>query len=155
MAAILLMRHADAVEESLTLRESHRYLTPEGRRQAALVALHLAAQRVAVEVVLSSPLMRAVQTAELVAAGLRVAAVEALPDLAPGGDAHAAASELARRTGVLAVGHEPDLSGIGALLCQRRAFPPLHMAQAILVDGGRPVWSLGPADSSPVAIEAG
>jgi phosphohistidine phosphatase len=156
VAAILLMRHAEAVEESLTIRESHRYLTPEGRRQAALVALHLAAQRVAVEVVLSSPLMRAVQTAELVAAGLRIAAVEALPDLAPGGDAHAAAGELARRTGaVLAVGHEPDLSGIGALLCQRRAFPPLHMAQAILVDGGRPVWSLGPADPSPVAIEAG
>jgi phosphohistidine phosphatase len=154
VGAILLMHHADAVEESLTIRESHRYLTAEGRDQSARVARRLAAQGLAVDAVLCSPLMRAVQTAELAAAALGVAAVEALPDLAPGGDAHAAAEALARRAGsVLAVGHEPDLSAIGALLCHRRAFPPLHKAQVILVDGGRPVWSLGPGDASPVAIE--
>lgn len=155
VGAILLMRHADSVEESLSIRESHRYLTVEGRRDAVAVGARLRDQSVAIDAVVASPLMRAVQTAELVAAGLGFAGlIEAMPALAPGGDAHAVADELARRAGgVLAVGHEPGLSAIGALLCRRGAFPPLHKAQVFLVQDGHPVWSLGPADRSPVRVD--
>ncbi len=147
------MRHADAVEESLAIRESHRYLTLEGRRQAMTVGLRLREQQITLDMVFCSPLMRAVQTAELVATALRFAgAVEALPALAPGGDARVAA-ELARRAGcVLVVGHEPALSAIGALMCRSRAFPPLHQAQVFLVEDEHPVWSLGPGDHVPVAV---
>lgn len=153
MGAILLMRHADAVDESATIRESHRFLTLEGRRQALTIGLRLREQRIAVDMIYCSPLMRAVQTAELVAATLRFSgAVEALPALAPGGDAHVAA-ELSGRTGcVLAVGHEPALSAIGALMCRSRSFPPLHKAQVFLIEDEHPVWSLGPGDHVPVAV---
>ena len=157
VGSILLMRHADAVEESLSIRESHRYLTAEGRRQAVAVGQRLRAelreQRIAIDLVLTSPVMRAVQTAELVAAALGfTGALEALPALAPGGDAHAAATALQRTACALAIGHEPALSAIGALLCRRHAFPPLHKAQVFLVDDERPIWSLGPGDVAPVAI---
>lgn len=153
MGAILLMRHADAVEESLTIRESHRYLTLEGRRQAMTIGLRLREQEIALDLVFCSPLMRAVQTAELVATALRFSgAVEAMPALAPGGDAHVAAA-LAQRPGcVLAVGHEPALSAIGALICRSRAFPPLHKGQVFLIEDEHPVWSLGPGDHVPIAV---
>ncbi|HWM87203.1 MAG TPA: histidine phosphatase family protein [Kofleriaceae bacterium] len=155
MGAILLMRHADAVDETLTIRESHRYLTREGRKQAVAVGRRMRDQQLAIDAVVSSPLMRAAQTAELVVAALGFAgAVEALPGLAPGGDAHAVADELARWPGcILAVGHEPGLSAVGTLLCRRSAFPPLHKAQVYLVRDEHPVWSLRPGDAAPVLLD--
>jgi phosphohistidine phosphatase len=149
--AVLLMRHADAVAESLVIRESHRYLSAEGRRHAALVGSRLREQGLPIRSILTSPLMRAVQTAELVAAALGFTGlVEAMPALAPGGDAHAAAELLLHAGCALAVGHEPDLSAVGSLLCERAPFPPLHDAQVFLVQSGRPVWSLAPGDAAPV-----
>jgi phosphohistidine phosphatase len=154
VGAILLMRHAEAAAETLVIRESHRYLTPEGRRQAAAVGQRLRECAPPIDALVVSPLMRAVQTAELVAAALGFpGAVEAFPALAPGGDAHAVADHLARHSGcLLAVGHEPGFSAIGALLCHRASFPPLHMAQVFLIQDSLPVWTLGPADASPVPV---
>lgn len=147
------MRNAEAVGETLEIRESHRYLTGEGRQHATRVIATLREQALPIEVVLCSPVMRAVQTAELAASALGFAGpVEALPALAPGGNAHAAAEALARFSCALAVGHEPGLSAVGSLLCERRAFPPIHRAQVYLVQGGHPRWSLGPGDSAPVAV---
>lgn len=150
---ILLCRHADAVAESSEIRESHRFLTAAGRRDAIALGELLRAQGVVVDGVVTSPLMRAVQTAELVAAALGFGGtVEALPALAPGGDAHAAADAFARWPGrLLAIGHEPSLSAIGALLC-RRPFHPVHKAQAYLIEEGRPVWSLRPGDAAPQPV---
>lgn len=47
-------------------------LTPRGRRQAAVVARHLAATRADARAVYSSPLARARETADAIAAGLRL-----------------------------------------------------------------------------------
>ena len=152
MGDILLLRHAEAVDEDLVIRESHRYLSRAGRVQAVELGELLRAQDLPIERVVASPLMRAVQTAELVAAALGFAGVvKAMPALAPGGDAHQAADELSRTGCVLAVGHEPGLSAIGGLLCRGDTFHTLHRAQLALVRDGRVVWSLQPGDAGPVA----
>lgn len=68
------------------------------------------------DVVLSSPLPRAMQTAELVREALALAEPPVADErLAPGaewGDLARAMAEHARSRSVLFVGHEPDLSGI-------------------------------------------
>ncbi len=151
MGDILLLRHAEAVDEDLVIRESQRYLTRAGRVQAVEIGELLRAQELPIERILVSPLMRAVQTAELVAAALRFAGVvKAMPALAPAGDAHHAADELGRSACVLAVGHEPALSAIGGLLCRGSAFHTLRRAQLALVRDGQVVWSLAPGDGAPV-----
>jgi phosphohistidine phosphatase len=71
------------------------------------------------DLVLSSPLVRARQTAELFCAGLQAPAPVVDQTLAPGADWGAFARAMARTPEarrVLFVGHEPDLSSTVALL---------------------------------------
>jgi phosphohistidine phosphatase len=86
-------------------------------------------------VVISSPLVRSLQTAEIVAAQcLRdVGTVEVRRELAPGRDAIALLVELVRagRKRVMIVGHEPDLSMLVARLVGRT--PPEGMLKAMVV----------------------
>jgi phosphohistidine phosphatase SixA len=96
---------------------------------------------------LSSPLVRAIQTAELVASGLHCeAAVEALPALAPDENprdvvaAVAAITTIRADAIVLLVGHEPGLSAVGALLVGRPEFASLAKAQAARIDDGALRW---------------
>jgi len=88
----------------------------------------------------TSPLVRAVQTAELVAAGLKAnVAVEVVPLVAPGESARALLAlvqALPADASVLLVGHEPGMSGLGALLAGDPNFAALAKAEAArLVDG--------------------
>src|SRR5439155_23768933 len=87
---VFLVRHAQAVDETLELRDPHRHLTELGRTQAKSLGDRLRWHDCEPTHVWTSPLVRAVQTAELLAAGLQSAlAVAALPALAPGEDARA------------------------------------------------------------------
>jgi phosphohistidine phosphatase SixA len=80
---VFLVRHAEAVPETLQLRDPHRHLTAHGRAQARALGDRLRWHDCAPTKIWSSPLVRAVQTAELVAIGLGIeAAVEVVPDLA-------------------------------------------------------------------------
>jgi phosphohistidine phosphatase len=63
---IYLLRHGDA-EESLRIPDEERSLTPEGRRKVGDVLLRARAAGSAPSLILSSPLRRAVETAELAA----------------------------------------------------------------------------------------
>ena len=87
--------------------------------------------------------MRAVQTAELLAAGLQCThAVTALPALAPGEDARDVIAAL-RALGdacVVLVGHEPGLSAVGALLVGANDFGALGKAEAARIVDGRLRW---------------
>src|ERR1700728_1914989 len=80
---IVLIRHADAEPESATtLSDFGRALTPLGRRQARDTAVWLASSlKAPLHLFLTSPLVRAVQTAEICAGalpGATVAVAEAL-----------------------------------------------------------------------------
>jgi phosphohistidine phosphatase len=101
---IWLLRHGDAEREG---DEDARRLTEKGERQADHAGRALAELGVRVDACLSSPKIRALDTARIVAGHLGVDA-EAAGELA--GGEFDPARLAAGRGEVLLVGHEPDLS---------------------------------------------
>lgn len=120
---ILLLRHGIAVEPGTPgyERDSERPLTPEGRRKVRLIAKALARLRIIPDVIFTSPLVRAHQTAEIVATVLRLKKrLHFSVHLASGGDAKRLVAEVNKLHGdaesVMLVGHEPDMSLLISLL---------------------------------------
>jgi len=120
---LYLLRHGDAVEPGDSrFKEAERPLTPKGMQRAKLLAHALREMEISFDVVLSSPLARARETAEIVARGLRLEGKTEFTDhLAPSGSMeqlvhHTNAIRPAPES-VLLVGHEPYLSGFISLLC--------------------------------------
>ena len=111
---LYLMRHANAgVPRENPVLDAKRALIKDGKDQCMLMARVMNALKVQVDVVVSSPLKRAMQTAQFVATELGYEAkVEISPALAPGADYAAFMKLMAKyadREGVLAVGHNPNL----------------------------------------------
>ncbi|MEZ4364534.1 MAG: histidine phosphatase family protein [Kofleriaceae bacterium] len=155
---IFLIRHAEAVEETLALRDPHRHLSDAGRAQARALGDRLRWHDCVPTEVWTSPLVRAVQTTELVLTGLGLGdgvSVISAPALAPGGDARVIGDRLRELDGsaaVLVVGHEPTLSGLGVSL----SLPELGVlarAEAVRIDGTveglRVRWRFAWSDSAP------
>ena len=143
---VYLIRHAHAVDEGARLDDAHRYLTARGRKVAREAGARLLAHGATFDAVLTSPLVRAVQTAELLAERLGyLGEIVALPALAGGVPPRVAAEGLAARgVAVAVVGHEPGISALGALLLGRPSFPPFKKGQVSLIEDGRAVWYLDP-----------
>jgi phosphohistidine phosphatase len=122
MPVVHLCRHAKAADGD---PDELRALTPKGVEQARALGRHLAEAGDAPVVVLASPLVRARQTAEIVA---EETGAELLvePLLGPG----AGLDDLRRAVGgldgpVATVGHQPDCSEIALALSGRDpGFPP-------------------------------
>jgi phosphohistidine phosphatase len=121
---LYILRHGDAVEHGDTrYKETERPLTPKGVQRTKLLAHALRQMEISFDVVLSSPLQRARQTAELIARGLKQQEkqLELTDHLAPSGSMEELVHELnAIRPlpqSVLLVGHEPYLGGFISLLC--------------------------------------
>lgn len=111
---LYLMRHANAgLPRENPKLDAKRSLIKEGKDQCMLMARLLGALKVQVDVIVSSPLKRATQTAQFVGTELGYdGKVEISPALAPGADyadfQHMLA-QYADLEGVLAVGHNPNL----------------------------------------------
>ena len=110
---LYLMRHADAgTVRGNSLLDAKRGLVKEGKEQCMLMARVLSALKVQIDAVVSSPLKRALQTAQFVGTELGYEAkVEVSPALGPGGSFAAFQEMLAKYSGcegVLAVGHNPN-----------------------------------------------
>jgi phosphohistidine phosphatase len=140
---VYLVRHAEAVPEDHALRDEDRWLTARGREAARGLARLLREQQVEPDAVLSSPLPRAMQTAELLADGLDfLGVVEVSPLLRPGAHPRKAAEELAAKgLSVLVVGHEPQMSSLAAFLLGQPAFLPFRTAQACAIEDGAPTFT--------------
>lgn len=149
------MRHAEAVDETLVLRDPHRHLTTRGRTQARALGDRLRWHDCAPTQIWASPLVRAVQTAELVAAGLGSdTPVEIVPALAPDGSAralHQAIAAIAADATVMLVGHEPQLSALGSLLVGGE-LAPLDKAQAVRIVDGVARWRFAWDAEAPTVI---
>ncbi|RYZ37159.1 MAG: histidine phosphatase [Myxococcaceae bacterium] len=106
---LLLVRHAVA-EDSHVLGDEARALTPKGRDDFRKHARKLA-RRTPLMGIISSPLVRAVQTAELLAEALCLSHVEIHPALIPMKGAGRRVLKLAREVGPgwALVGHNPSL----------------------------------------------
>ncbi len=154
---VFLIRHAAAVDETLQLRDPHRHLTAHGRTQARALGDRLRWHDCTPTHVWSSPLVRAVQTAELVLAGVGCdVPVEVVTDLAPDGSARdlvAAVRRLPATAHVVLVGHEPALSAIGALLVGDGEFVALAKAQAARIDGSTLRWRFAWDAEAPVLVK--
>jgi phosphohistidine phosphatase len=141
---VFLIRHADAIDETLELRDPMRHLTIDGRSQATNLGDRLRWHDCAPTQIWTSPLVRAVQTAELLAVGLASKVpIEVVPALAPGESERAvvaAVQALAADACVVLVGHEPGLSGIGALLLAMPDFSSLGKAEAVRISDGQLRW---------------
>jgi phosphohistidine phosphatase len=108
-----LLRHGEAVPHDAA-PDDDRDLTDRGRQQSRTAGRALAALKVKVQFVFTSPKVRARDTAKLACAALGVDPIDHAP-LAGGFDG-AAALELMSAAGadqrVLIVGHEPDFSQV-------------------------------------------
>ncbi|HEV2494883.1 MAG TPA: phosphohistidine phosphatase SixA [Terriglobia bacterium] len=119
---LYIMRHGLAVEPGSTdyPDDSKRPLTPEGKVRMQQIAKGLKRLDVGLDWVVSSPLVRAVQTAEAVAQTLQPdVPLDHSETLSPGGSAEALIAYLAKHSGrrrVLVVGHEPDLGELAVRL---------------------------------------
>ena len=110
---VYLVRHGQAEPGN---PDDLRRLTPRGREQARLLATHLGAEGASPDAVVSSPLLRARETADEVARALGVRA-EVDERLAPGATADDVRAAIAGRGfTVVLVGHEPDCGRVAAEL---------------------------------------
>jgi phosphohistidine phosphatase len=111
---LYLMRHANAgIRRENPALDAKRALVKDGKDQCILMARLLGALKVQADVIVSSPLKRALQTAQLVGTELGYEArVEVSPALGPNADYAAFLQLLEKysdREDVLMVGHNPNL----------------------------------------------
>jgi phosphohistidine phosphatase len=127
---LLVVRHAIAFErEEWDGDDAKRPLTDEGRKKMKQGAAGLKRSVEAIDVLASSPLVRAQQTAEILARAYDVS-IKTVPALAPGQPASALARWLegeSRRNVVTIVGHEPGLSSVVSWLLTGSDSPILEM----------------------------
>ncbi len=120
---LYILRHGDAVEHGdPRYKEDERPLTPKGIQRTKQLAHALRQMKISFDAVLSSPLARARQTAEIVNRGLKLEQkIDFTENLAPSGSMAKLVTEISviRPTpeSVLLSGHEPYLSGFLSLLC--------------------------------------
>lgn len=123
MAAILeiyLIRHAIAAEPGPKYPDDRkRPLTAEGSKRFRESVRGLVVLGVELDVILTSPLTRAEETATLLSSGLKKRVpVETVAALAPGGKfaavVEAVTKQAKRHRRIALVGHEPDLSETAA-----------------------------------------
>jgi phosphohistidine phosphatase len=133
---LYLMRHGPADDQSPSGQDSDRALTASGRSRVRNVARALVDLGEAPLHIISSHLVRAVQTAEIVAVATKLSeregSVEVHREMAPGGEAVDLTRKLATdgRRRVMLVGHEPDLTGVALVFIGRL---PVSFDKAMVV----------------------
>lgn len=120
---IHIIRHAEAIDRGPALPDEYRSLTCRGRNRFRRVAETLKKNGIDPEIIVTSPLVRAVQTADILAEALRFAGELTLyPPLAGSFDLphlREYLDSIAPVRELVLVGHEPDLGMIvGELLDQ-------------------------------------
>jgi len=158
---LYLVRHAHAGDPARwTGDDARRPLSAKGRHQADRLAQHLAALAIDLDVILTSPKVRARETADPIARALGMSAT--VDDRLAGGLTLRGLEQVLADVGdakaVMAVGHDPDfsqlaadLSGIGDLPMRKGALlkfetaRPLHSGAAILR------WLLPPDALTPAS----
>ena len=132
---VTLIRHAEAGDDAP--RDESRSLTIRGRADTRRLGRVLARRGVRFTLVVTSPLVRAVQTAEIVAAAIgyrgRMPASALLEPEAAALDVVAFLKTVADEKSVALVAHEPILSAVAAALTHKPRHPALRKAEALRI----------------------
>jgi phosphohistidine phosphatase len=139
---LYIVRHGIAVdrEDPKCPPDPERYLTEEGVEKTKLVAKGVAALAASADLLLSSPYVRATQTAEIFAAALDYAKqkIRRTDLLLPGSDPSLLFRELAKdkqSASVFLFGHAPQLDDIiAAALGSKRHLTSLKKAGVALIE---------------------
>ena len=117
---LYVVEHGIAVEGGEGIPDEWRPLTDKGRRRFRKTARAFGKLGRNLDLILTSPLVRAVQTAEILAGETEPEEVAVLAELDPKFDVQAVRNAIASRAGkaeaVAIVGHEPQLSSVLAAL---------------------------------------
>ncbi len=121
---LFLIRHGEAVDADAATPDGSRWLTARGRAETATAATWLRAAPPAVLV--TSPLVRAAQTAEVLAHALLPADPVAVLGALATGDVSAIIRAITDHRGpspLALVGHEPTLSQVASTLLETTRWP--------------------------------
>ena len=152
---LYLLRHGIAADPGAAgcENDSERPLIPKGERRLRAAAAAMKKLGLSFDLILSSPFLRARQTAEIVAGELRLKKrLEIFDELVPGGNSRAlmqALSELKPAPeNVLLVGHEPDAA---AVEMKKGGLCKLEAAELRNGQCARLIWLLTPAQMELMA----
>lgn len=130
---LYLLRHGEAVDQIVGgyARDADRPLTEDGRSEVSGVAEGLQRLGLTLDRLLTSPLLRARQTAELIGEQVPLTGrIEICPALAPGGDLAAILAATRGGQRVMLVGHLPTLSELIGWLAWGDASLSVHLGTA-------------------------
>jgi len=130
---LYLLRHAEA--EVLAASDYARRLTPKGEDQAERTGKFCRKHGIVPEVILTSPVTRALQTAKIVQKCLSNAELIEVSWAACGMDPDTAREELrayAKLNALMLVGHQPDLGHLAATLLGCNNVGSLHVRKSLL-----------------------
>ena len=123
---LYIIRHAIAVEEGTPeFQDNERPLTDKGKKKMRQIAKGLRALGVAFDLILSSPYVRAKETADILADVFKMKKnLELSENLVPMGDPDLLIAELNEKysvNSIALVGHEPQLTALIGLLVSENA----------------------------------
>jgi phosphohistidine phosphatase len=141
---LFLLRHAEA--EPYAANDEKRMLTAKGSKQAESIGRFCLRQGFIPEMILSSPLVRAEETARLVARELNLPKLVQIADFLRAGMTserafsglrelsvdRAKREKYSEKTSIMLVGHEPDFSNLAGALIGGRA-GNVHFRKATLM----------------------
>ncbi len=147
---LYLIRHGIAVERTNNIKDEERELTAQGREKTRKVAKRLYSLGLRCELILTSPLARSRQTAEILCSCGLSAQIQELNCLAPDGDIQTWLNWLEQRqmlatdTQLAMVGHQPDLGHWAEILAWGEARSVLLLKKAGIIglklpENGAPV----------------
>lgn len=137
---IFLIRHAEAIDhETGSVRtDEYRFITPYGRKITGKVIKNLKEEFRDLEKIFTSPLIRAVQTAEIVASELRfrkdVELVNELKNESTVASLQMLMDKNSELTSLALVGHEPKLSILVRILSEKKDLAEFGKSSVCLID---------------------
>ncbi|MBI3316726.1 MAG: phosphohistidine phosphatase SixA [Candidatus Omnitrophica bacterium] len=136
---LFLLRHGIAENQNPLYfpEDSKRPLTEKGKKEVRKVAQKMRDLEFKIDLILSSPFVRAKQTAEIAAEMYKKSPLEFSEHLACGGSAGALMKELKtryqKRENILIVGHEPYLSNLASVLISGKPIANIDLKKAGLI----------------------
>jgi phosphohistidine phosphatase len=147
---LYLIRHGIAVERGVDIPDEERSLTNEGRKKTEKVAKKLRNLGIKFDLISTSPLVRARQTAKILHSYELTSQLEESPHLALEGDIYAWINDgltsklLAANSTLALVGHQPNLGQWAEILLWGEAKEVLVLKKAGIIgltlpEGGSPI----------------